>query len=167
MNLDVALGSMKILVGMGRVGLLDSIGVSRGDFDRFVGDDPWLQTDRYRMAEMIHALANASLDAQGLPRFSLPAEYIAATIAMFVHPMNALMAARIAPPAISAADGGRGVTPQPCTSEQIFALLVQLYAHSGRGQARASFEKLTKVSLDKQLGMGVELETSSGRRKNA
>jgi len=151
LSLDVAIGSMRMLANMGRDGFLDGIGVSKLDFDRFIGDSQWINTDRNRMSSVLHALVNSSVDALGLPRFDLPAEYIAAAIALFVHPVNIMPACVYGPPSKSAEDAANLAVCQPCTPAQLFALVKQLYADSSRHAARALFEKKTSIALDKVL----------------
>lgn len=167
LSLDVALGSMSFLAQLGRSGHLDGLGLSRADFDRFIGSDPWLASDRNRMSAILHTMANSSLDAQGLPRFSLPAEYLAAVIAVFVHPVNVHASCVFAPPSMSAQDAGRagGVTAENCTSEQLFALVVQLFSNSARGNARVLFEKKTGLALEKVSHTATESGDSSNRKK--
>lgn len=160
MNLDVALGSMRLISNIGRAGFLDGIGVSKFEFDRFVGDEPWLASDRNRMTNVLHTIVNASLDAIGCPRFSLPVEYVAAGISIFVAPINAHPACLWAPPSPSAESLGRSVACAPCTPEQLFALVVQLYSNPGRTSARALFEKSTGISLD-----NVMVKSNGGKSK--
>lgn len=150
LNYEVAVSCMMMLANMGRQGVLEGLGVSRADFDRFVGGLPWMSSDRNRMSNMLHAFAFASLDAQGLPRFTLPAEYLAAVICIFVHPVNMLSACVVAPRTYPAEEQGRGVQETKVTPEILFALVVQLCSSSHRGQARASFEKASKLILDNQ-----------------
>jgi hypothetical protein len=159
MNLDVALGSMRFLANMGRQGFLDGIGLSKADFDRLVGPDIWVASERARMTQLIHTVINASVDSMGLPRFNLPAEYIAAGIAMFIHPVNAHAACIFAPPAASAESSGRMAVSQPCTAEQLFALTIQLYDNPGRNSARALFEKNTGLALEKMALYGQDSKT--------
>jgi len=150
MNLRIALGSMRLLASMGHKGMLDGLGVSKGDFLRLVGDDPWTASERTRMGNLLHVMANCSIDAQGLPRFALPAEYLAAVITMFCKGVNVMAACNFAPPAIAAADAGRGNGgAKSCTPSQLFALVLDLYSDPGSSQARAMFEKNTKLELDK------------------
>lgn len=149
MNLDVARGSMRMISNMGREGFLDGIGVSRGDFDRLVGNDPWMASDRNRMTTCFHTVINASVDAMGLPRFNLSAEFVAAGIAVFVSPVNCHAACVFASNGGPAEEMGRMASISPSTPEQLFALLVQLYGDQDRTSCRALFEKNTTLALDK------------------
>lgn len=48
----------------------------------------WASSDRSVIRQTFDALIFQSLDELGLPRLSLPVEYVAAAIVMFVHPCN-------------------------------------------------------------------------------
>jgi len=156
MNYEVAASSMRLLANIGRKGFLDGLGVARADFDRFVGDEPWLSTDRNRMTSVLNTMMNASVDAMGLPRFDLPAEYAAAAIALFISPVNVhgacVFAAREAKPA---EEMGRQAKSESVTPERLFALVIQLFSNQ-RTSARALFEKNTQVCLDKAMSMGAK-----------
>jgi len=154
MNYEVAASSMRLLANIGRKGFLDGLGVARADFDRFIGDEPWLSTDRNRMTSVLNTMINASVDAMGLPRFDLPAEYIAAGIALFVSPVNVhgccVFAARGAKPA---EEMGRMAQTESVTPDRLFALVMQLFSNQ-RTSARALFEKNTQIALDKVMMLG-------------
>lgn len=153
MNYEVAVASMHVIANTGRKGFLDGLGISRSDFERLVGSDPWLGTERNRMTVVLDSLINASVDSQALPRFNLPAEYRAAGIAVFVHPVNmqaaCIFAASSRPK--SAEEMGRMATVDPCSAEQVFALVLQLCGSQSRNGARAQFEKNTALALDQAM----------------
>jgi len=152
LNLDVAICTMRMLCTMGTKGYLDSIRVTKAEFDKFTGPDPWLPPDRNSMSQVLHTLLSASCDSMLLNRFSLPAEFVAAGIATFVSGINIQPACIFAEqlPVYTAEDMGRGLSsPQSCTAKQIFALVVQLFDSPARNAARAQFEKLTGLALEK------------------
>lgn len=153
MNYEVAVGCMKMISNIGREGFLDGLGVSKGDFDRLVGDAPWLGCDRNRMTSCLHALLNASVDSMGLPRFNLPAEFVAAGISVFVSPVNLHSACVFTSVQGTAEDIGRMATVCPTTPDQLFALVVQLYGSQARSAARAQFMKHTGLELEKTMNV--------------
>lgn len=80
------------------IAALDMIGVT-GHTDltpqdmAFVGSDKlWLGTDRVQVNRVLSALCYGGLDLIGLPRFPVPAEFIAAVIARHVPAHNVLIA---------------------------------------------------------------------------
>ena len=91
---QVARGSLGFLANMGRVGVLDSFGITREEFEKLTGPVPWVGTDRHRVSQTLNALMHAGADILALPRFDLNAEYVAASIAIFVHPVNVYAACR-------------------------------------------------------------------------
>lgn len=156
MNYETAVGAMRLISNIGREGFLDGIGVSRGDFDRLIGDAPWMAVERSRMTGCLQTVINASVDALGLPRFNLPAEFVAAGIVVFVSPVNVHSACVFASGTGTAADLGRGSGICPSTPDQLFALVVQLYASPERSAARAQFSKHTGIAIDKAAAVPKE-----------
>lgn len=152
MNYQVAVGCMRLISNIGRQGFLDGIGVSRADFDRLVGDDPWMSVDRNRMTAVLQTVVNASVDAMGLPRFNLPAEYVAAGIAMFVSGVNVHAACVFSANGGTAEDVGRVASISPCSPEQLFSIVVQLYGTPDCSAARVQFEKNVGLALEKVRG---------------
>lgn len=155
MQIEVAIGCMRILANLGKGGYLDSVGVSRGDFERLISDHPWLGAERNRMTNVLMSMINGSIDAMGLPRFQLPAEYLAAGVAVFVHPINCMSACVCISSAPDAEKLGRKSENGNVSKaghvypDQIFALVVQLFANEARTSARMLFEKQTGLALDK------------------
>jgi len=150
MQLTVARGAMRMIANMGTAGHLESIGLSEDDFNKVTGKLPWLGTDRNRMTQALNTLLTTTLDVLGIPRHTLCAEYVAAGIALFVHPVNAHVACRFMENAPSAMALGRGADEaEICSSKQLFALVVQLVADPERSHARILFERNTGIILDK------------------
>lgn len=149
LSFDVAISSMHYISESGRRGLLDSLGISQTDFDRLVGTDPWSLSERNRMASAMHNLMYASLDSMGLPRFPMPAEMLAAVITVFISGVNVMAACLFVVPSKPAEALARAVEVDPCTPQQIFALVTMMYSDHGRNQARELFEKKCGVRLNK------------------
>lgn len=149
LSYDVAVGSMRALADVGRLGFLDGQGVSQHDFEMLTGDVQWQATDRNRMATVFHQIVNASVDRLGIPRFSLPAEYLAAGIAMFVSGVNCMAACQFVCDAkpVSAQDQGAMQKVEGCKPEQIFALLIQLYDSVAKNDAQSRFVRNTNLSI--------------------
>jgi len=153
LNYETAVGSMHMISEVGRKGFLDGIGISKPDFDRCVGPEMWTTVDRNRMNNTFFALLNASIDQCGRSRFTIPAEFIAAGIAVFIHPSNAQLACDFFAVIRSAEELGSGMpTATPCSREQLFALVCQLYRGDQRNAARSQFEKNTGLALEKVMG---------------
>lgn len=67
---------------------MDQLGVPRPDLETLSGPDVMLAGDRYRVRRAMDAILYGALDALGIQRFELSAEYIAGFIALVVHPTN-------------------------------------------------------------------------------
>jgi len=149
---EIAKSAMSLLSDMGRQGHLGMVGISQSDYDALTGPSPWLPSERNRMHTTLNALLNVSADTLGCPRFTLPAEYVAASIAVFVNPINAQSICRIMERSPSASDLGSGSqTIENCSAEQLFALVVQLYGDPVANSARARFETKTSLALGKVI----------------
>ena len=84
----------------------------------------------------------------GVARFELPAEYVAASIAMFVHPNNSMVACRLFERTVSSKDLSRGDKTKPMEADKLFALVVELYSSSAATAGTNTAEPRTVVSLD-------------------
>ena len=69
-------------------GLIERLGIPDNDVATLVGDRLWLGGERHTVRRVMDAVLYGALDALGLQRFELSAEYIAAWIALIVHPTN-------------------------------------------------------------------------------
>jgi hypothetical protein len=165
MQYTVARGAMKMIAQMGRVGQLETMGISEDDFERVTGKTPWLGTDRNRITQSLNAMLCGTLDALSIPRFEMPAEYVSAGIALFVDPINVHSACRFMENIPTAQALGRGADESEiCTARQLFALVVQLVGDPERSVAKVLFERNTKISLDKE-NKRKKGEQDNGQRK--
>src|SRR5437762_8548326 len=62
--------------------------LTEDDFDCLTSNKVWIATDRSRARRCVEACVYGTLDFVGYPRFPAPAEFIAAVIAYYVHPVN-------------------------------------------------------------------------------
>lgn len=81
-----SLASIKLNNANGQVDLTTE------DFNFLTTENPWTARDRSQGRKAVEAVVYGSLDFLGLPRFAIPAEFIAAAIAYFVHPVNIMTA---------------------------------------------------------------------------
>lgn len=82
MRYAAAQGALRVLAEEGHVDL------SKDDIEFIHDDRLWLRGDRGRARRAIEAFAYGGLDVIGLPRFPLPAEFVASVIATQVAPAN-------------------------------------------------------------------------------
>lgn len=134
---------------------LSAMGISKADFNITVGDVPWTVEQRSRVMKTLEALTYGVLDNLGLPRFSVPAEYMAAIIAMFVSPANVMPATRwieATPPADKLAIDTDNATAEKVTARQLFALVIEALNDDVQlSSFRSKFEHRTNLRLTKQL----------------
>lgn len=145
---NVAVASMKMLGALGYAGQLDALGISRADYLRLVGDAPWIGTDRNRMVSMLSSLGQGTIDALGLPRIKVSAEYTAAVITTFVSPVNIHTACVYMASAPEVEAMGRNVSAPNVTPDQLFALVQQLYGSEDRSSVRQLFEKRVGIDIN-------------------
>lgn len=148
LQLSVARSSLKIIAGLGQAGQLDTLGISEADYKRLTASGPWMPAEKNRMTSVLHSLIMGSVDAMGLPRFHVPAEYMAAAIVVFVHPVNMHAACNCAPSTGEADAMSRGDLSNNVRPEQLFSLCAALYDSSDRSDARASFERSVGLAIE-------------------
>jgi len=154
LNLEVARSGMRFLANLGRAGMLENSGISHADFERLVDAVPWAASERNRMTQCLQTVIEGSVDALGLERFPLPAEYRAAGIAMFVHPCNVHAACRFMANAPSTDDLAResqisASSPRRgADADQLFALCQMLFSDDVRNSARVLFQKNTGLAIE-------------------
>lgn len=146
---EVAVRAMSMIVNQGRLNHLETIGLSNEDFKKVTSDVPWTGQDRNRVTAALNTLMSGVLDTAGVPRFALPAEWVAACIAVFVSPINVSLACCYVERPGSAAEIGSGEEEfEKCTAKQLFSLIVQFHGGIEHVQARLDFERKTKLRID-------------------
>jgi len=149
----VARGAMDMLAQSGRAGFLAMVGISQDDFNTAVGNTPWIGSQRNRVVQTLKSMMFLSTDNLGFPRFRLPAEYIAGAIATWVSPCNLHIACHALANVPSAQDLAKGQKQvmDECSPEQLFALVVQLYADPASSSATALFAQKTSLNIERSL----------------
>lgn len=69
---------------------LSTYGILPEDFNKLSSTSPWLAPDRPVVQKTLEAFVFGVMDAQNIPRFNPPAEYIAGVILLTVNPINYL-----------------------------------------------------------------------------
>jgi len=82
MRYAAACAALKVLGGGAHVA------IDKDEIDFIMGDRLWLGQDRARVRRGVEAFAFGALDLLALPRFPLPAEFVAAVIAAVISPSN-------------------------------------------------------------------------------
>lgn len=109
-------------------GLLD---LSEKDFEFLTISKPWVAVERSRARMVVESCVYGTLDYLGMPRFGVPAEFIAASIAHYVHPVNMMFACS----AFDGAEWSENVIngiERPVRAQEIFAMVLRI--HGGDSQ---------------------------------
>ena len=141
----VAVGALRLVAETATPGYLASVGVQERSFEKLTQDVPWRLDDRMLCKNTLSSLLTATLDATGLAHFQLPAEYIAATIAVFVKPCNCMVACKFMERLVSAEEIIREREVESVSAAKMFSLMVQLYRAEERNIAIELFEKKSRL----------------------
>lgn len=135
---------MKVLTSSHLLSSMDSLGVPRPDMEKLCGAPLWLAADRHIIRRALDALLYGALDAIGIQRFMLSAEYIAAFIALVVHPSNHLVACAWYHGSVSAdallSDPEHVPIAEGLTAHQLMALVVEAIACRDLGESVSDFQ---------------------------
>jgi len=146
MKYEIAKRAMS-LVAQASTGVFESLGISRKDFDTVTGAIPWLATDRVRVRAVLDTMIYASVDLIGVPRFELCAEYIAAALGIFVHPVNLMVACRFMEGSSQAEVLSQDSLADPVTARQLHALVIRLHTSESAISAREQFSDAVGVKI--------------------
>ena len=145
LSLGACVGTMKAIAKGAVTHEIDALGITEGDYKLVTSPSQWVATDRTRVRGVLDALAYGTCDLMGVPRFPLPAEYIAAVLTVFVSPMNVMVACRWMErhEVATTMAIGSGTEPEMAEAPQIFALCQMMYDDVHTQQARAQFAHAT------------------------
>ena len=118
---ESALASLKIL---GEQAVVD---ITKDDFDFITRSKLFLADVRGRVRQVLEGIAYGAVDIIGQPRFPLPAEYVAAVIAMFSHPANYTVCCNIMAGAEYTDNIVTGIQEE-IKAEQLFAMIIEIKA---------------------------------------
>jgi len=82
MRYAASVAALKVLGGG------SSVALDKDEIDFIMGNRLWLAQERARVRRGVEAFAFGAIDVLGLPRFPLPAEFVACVIATIIHPVN-------------------------------------------------------------------------------
>ena len=159
--------AMKVMRKTRLMESMDALGVPRPDLEMLVGPEIWGNHERHRVRRAMDSVMYGSLDVLGIQRFMLSAEFIAAWIALVVHPTNHLIAcawyhgAQTAeallgePEMIPIAEGVR--------SDQLLALVVEAIAVEDLGVGEFHSRLQDAVAAGELALMRAEAVQAGGR----
>ena len=146
---------------------ISSLGINQDDFNKTTGDAVWMSADKPVAVRTLQQLAFGVMDAQSLPRFDMPAEYLAGIIALYVKPANQFAAcAWLAGEMLNVDLAVRGEAPESFSASRLYSLV--LLASSKDLKAFCNvFGKATKKKLDKALDVDKPAGFVAGDPKRA
>ncbi len=155
LQLTVVKSAMKALASGTATGPLESLGLLPNELDLVTGDVPWKASQRNIVSKTLHTLMYSTQDALGLQRFDVCAEYVAASIAMFVSPSNIMVACiwMEADLLTATAIGNpnlESVNRNPIGGPQLFSLCLQMMADSDTvSSCKHQFESRVHMCITK------------------
>ena len=145
---EIARGAMQLCASQSFYELWRTMGVSEEEYNICRGEHVWLPEHRTAMRKVLDTFAIGVMDLSQLPRFELPAEYLACVIAVYVHPNNAMQACRVFENVRPAAElAGATVDAQVVDPAQLFALVCAIYDSDAVKTVKASFEKKARFNV--------------------
>ena len=148
LSLSTALGAMRIVARSDYVQLLQIMGISEDDMKLVSGKVVWTQHERPRVRQVLDQLACGVLDVVGVERFEMPAEYLAAVIAVFVDPTNTMVACRVFENMRPAEEVlGNVPSGHPVQARVLFVLVAKLYGDRTGHETKQTFQKVINKSM--------------------
>ena len=154
-QLAVVKAAMTALSKGTATGPIQSLGLLPQELELVTGEVPWKANERNIVSKALHTLMYSTQDALGLQRFEVPAEYVAATISMFVHPSNIMVACSwMEADLLSASAIGNphleSINRNEIKAAQLFALVLQMLQDCETiDTCRQQFETRVNMSIDK------------------
>lgn len=144
---ETALGAMNRIKAGALGDSLSAIGISKEEYALAVSDSPWLAADRAPVVRVIENLIHGTCDCAGIPRFEVPAEFVAAVLSIFIAPVNGQLACRWMEGSRVASDmeAAEG-SIEPLEAKHLFVLYLKL-ASVNTTDFRDSFEKRVGVKI--------------------
>lgn len=153
LRLHTALGAMNIIKNGGANFSQEQFGIDEVAFRITTDACPWTVHDRTKVRRTLDGFIWGTIETLGLPKFQLPAEYIASIIAVFVHPMNYLAACSWVSGYVSNEDLIQGKQSEGVEGfakvepSQVFALVIALNDVANVDDIAAAYSAHTGASI--------------------
>lgn len=150
-------------------GDFEAVGVTPDDLALVTGDRLWIASERNRVTRILDNCLYSTMDAVGIPRFEAPAEFIAAVVAVFVDPVNYMLASRFMETGRVADDIIDSDSPslEPVTADKVFALLCRFYDSEDIEDLRDQFEKRVGWAIWYAEHRDADPDTATKRKKTS
>ena len=153
LKFQALLGALIILAEGGAAQTLAALGTSKDDWKVVAGDRPWVSTDVALVREVLDAITVGSMAMIGMPRVEVSAEYVAAVIAVIVHPVNInhacfLYEGHLVTNQELAFNEKPSPTAERVSKEQLMALVELIYGH---GITLNEYKGIFEKEYDRQV----------------
>ena len=149
-ELPIMLGAAQIILRQASHTFFNDNGVSEPDRKLFMQLAPWDRDKKVVVTRTLERVCFGLCDVMGIPRFQLPAEYVAAVIFLCVSPQNYHPACSWAERSVDsrpATDLAEQQDFGPCSASQLFGLLVLVHGDDiSNTQFPALFHKACKLA---------------------
>lgn len=156
MELSVAKGCMQHIADAKPENILVNLGIAPETLELLTGSIPWTGNQRVDIKRCMDALNHGVCDIVGIPRINVPAEFIAASIAKFVHPCNTQLAcnwAQITAGVLELAGGNtKSQMQETITADKLFSMVQMLQDHVRQPYLNVEFELAVKKAVDNYMG---------------
>lgn len=153
LELQVARGAMQHIKDASPEKILVNLGVSEENLKLVRGAIPWTGQQRMEVVRTLDALNHGVCDIVGIPRISLPAEFVSASIANFVHPCNTRYACSWmeVKEGVKEMAGGnlKSIMQEEITSNQLFAQVLML--QGGDQYSSSTFKNEVQKAVDQYM----------------
>jgi len=169
LNIQTAKGAINTILNLEYIDQCKALGINDSEWNDLTGPKPWSGKQRPIIKRLVDNLLFGMLDAMGLPRFAVPAEFVASVGLAFIYPTNywafsSWMGNFHRADELGNFDGSHnGPTDglEKVTASQIFALILQLNSDE-------SIELLFRRFQDKtELTLGYPMEEQQNEKKTA
>lgn len=133
-----------------------ALGITPMDWELLKQSTPWRRDQTQRVLRTISAVVYGTLEVMNMPKFNVPAEFVACTLAATVHPGNMFVACQWLAyerlTGVPADDLAERTTTgwEQSTPEQLLALVLKLMNSDANEKARKDFEYRVGVAASKE-----------------
>lgn len=151
LSYEVARGAMTLLADGTGSASFENFGLTKDEYATLTDPLAWIAPDRQVVERVLNVITYGTMDAIGVTRFPVSAEYLAAIIATFVHPCNLQISCAWSARSQSndqLADNSPELAGETATPAQLFALCLMIHAKGNTDEFRNRFERRTGLVED-------------------
>lgn len=152
LNMAAAKGAMKIVLSKTHVDAAKALGCTEKEWTLLTGQAPWKGNDRNVIKRLLDNIMYGMMDTMNLPRFQVPAEYIASIITGFVARCNYFAACNWLENTYKAEDlgnydGSQKGEMEKVSDSRLFALVCAIESDEEVDAIAKEFSRKTKIQI--------------------